>query len=188
MRCSLLVCVVYITREWPFHHTSHESSWMSELQSATGSFQANFISRLSWGIKEFGGHSYMMSSLLSYIVTPPSHTLQIHIGEWQRNPGFWFTVVRCVPLKIDYINLRHSAVIPLYVFAVCVIIFYSYASSTFPQFLPPPLKWGWRHMWMTLGTIANYSCFILCFIPAIHTADSLRIQNCDRLILPCLVS
>ena len=32
---------------------------MSELQSATGSFQANFISRLSWGIKEFGGYPYL---------------------------------------------------------------------------------------------------------------------------------
>ena len=34
---------------------------MSELQSATGSFQANFISRLSWGIKECGAIHIFLS-------------------------------------------------------------------------------------------------------------------------------
>ena len=166
MRCSLLVCVVYITREWPFHHTSHESSWMSELQSATGSFQANFISRLSWGIKEFGGHPYMISSLLSYIVTPTSHASSFSIGT--------------------HIVASGRAVMLLFVIEpYCV-----YALSNFPKFLTPPPtpKWGWRHLWMTLGTIANYSCFILCFIPAIHTADSLRFPDFNRLILTTILS
>ena len=142
MRCSLLVCVVYITREWPFHHTSHESSWMSELQSATGSFQANFISRLSWGIKEFGGHPYMMSSLLSYIVTPPCHASSF------------------------FIAMHHQH---------------------FLNFWSPPQMRVTSYM-DALGTIANYSCLILCFIPAIHTADSLRFPDFYRLILTTILS